>query len=508
MKYFALEYPTVKIQGIPHESDTPYQDIQNTLKLSNSNATIYRIQYGDKEYIVVLGTSLDAKVAAKLKYYGTQAKLATLPQFILNQLLDRRIERIPHTQPLKEHKGYRYAESHMDETFTKFETEIAESNVPALQTGSKVKIQILPFIYVYEQLSEQETFHALIETIQKAGMSELLMHDNSYQSAREIAGINKLILRHAKKYRFTNSAMAMYHEVKQHTPSTLIDTRVSHWLEFEKTFDTPYNKDVQALYLVNSYPLKEMEQLAHSDKSILTRMHQVYAPYKSIISLVVIDARCKPHFDFSYDTSSNTWVYFASHMCPYGKCKYTRKASLSEHERYDVGSCIPCNECQAACTYYAEMVHTLLNMIRGDYSLTPDIPMFPEISETYTETVKTKVGKGKNQRTISQEKQRTIPFTLVTFDISVKKATPVSYEDIQPGEKRDNWLTLASSTDIIYERKLIKAYTRRYPTRKDGTRKEGDVRIKQDYYKYVPILRKERTRVVNVIASTYQEKQP
>ena len=129
-------------------------------------------------------------------------------------------------------------------------------------------------------------------------------------------------------------------------------------------------------------------------------------------------------------------------------------------------------------------------MINGYYATTPQEVTFQASPIDYIQDEMVTVGKGKNKRRIKQAVTHRIDYKLVTYDVSIAPKVILEHEqELSPVEKRLNWLVLANREAIIWEKQLFKPYDRKYPVRRDGTRKDGLVSIKEPFSKWVPSLR-------------------
>ncbi|GHO72110.1 hypothetical protein KSC_110020 [Ktedonobacter sp. SOSP1-52] len=101
-------------------------------------------------------------------------------------------------------------------------------------------------------------------------------------------------------------------------------------------------------------------------------------------------------------------------------------------------------------------------------------------------------------------------YTTVTYDLSEAASRPAAAEvpESTNTAKRQNWLAQAQPEDLLYEQRIIDTFTRSYPTRKDGTRREGEVTVKHPDPKWVPLLRpalRKRQVIKKAVASAYEE---
>jgi hypothetical protein len=379
--------------------------------------------------------------------------------------------------------------------------------LPGLQPGTPLKITPIPFIIGYRDLqargiaSTPDKYH-----VQRSAGTDTLQDTMNTIIARK--------LKRADKYQFDASAIAML--------DTVIDTHAQDWLhlqnnlwvEFAQALNTAHGADIRALW-VHSMDLQgDIKEVAPPGQEIQVYrlMMERNALYKDFWSFNIITARCKEMFDFTYDMAGGRFVYLYSHVCPYGDCGYPIPET-----RYTLGECSPCLQCQSALAYWASLLHTSIRIIRREFALAPQEPRpYPLAPETYTETVNTRVGKGKNARHIRQEKRREIDYRLVSFEVSELgyPARALGDEIIEQEEraaqekgKRANWLTLAQAgapDTIIWEYREI-------DTSKGRTLDPGhNPRWKEykhleiaPFKKWIPMLSRDRKVIRRVTARRY-----
>ena len=142
-------------------------------------------------------------------------------------------------------------------------------------------------------------------------------------------------------------------------------------------------------------------------------------------------------------------------------------------------------------SYFLAWIHTALEQIQLKYAVSPDPEPFKTETLSYTEKkqVPRHHGKGKpKEKAIRVD----VPFTVISYDVSVRDLRPVPDENEPERETigvRVSWLRLHGKADIIYEKRYIGMYSRRFPVRRDGKRREGRVEVTHTEAKYIPLLR-------------------
>src|SRR5487761_998270 len=350
----------------------------------------------------------------------------------------------------------------------KFTGQLAQTSpaLPGLEAGASLKMQRIPFIIGYRDLQSI----ALGQTPAKYHVRE-----NEGTQALERA-MNTIVwrkLKRADKYQFDLSAIAMLDTVREPSAQAWLPVESNLWIEFTQGIKTQHGEDIRALYVHSMDLESDIKEVAPAGRDLATYrlMIERNTLYKGYWSFNVITGRCKELVDFTYDVAQGSYVYLYSHVCPYGACSYSRPET-----RYDLGECSPCLECRAALAYWASVLHTAIRIIRREFALAPEEPRpYPITPEGYTETVKVKVGKGKNAHKIAQEKR-----------------------------KRANWLTLADKGAIIWEYREIDTSRGRTldPERNARWKSYQHVEI-APFKKWIPMLARERKTIKRVTARRY-----
>src|SRR5487761_404862 len=387
-----------------------------------------------------------------------------------------------------------------------FTGQLASSSpaLPGLEAGASLKMQRIPFIIGYRDLQAL----SLVQTPEKYHVRE---SEGTQALGQAMNAILRRKLKRADKYQFDLSAIAMLDTVREPNAQAWLPLENHLWIEFTQGINTQHGEDVRALYVHSMDLESDIKEVAPAGRDLATYrlMIERNTLYKGYWSFNVITGRCKELFDFTYDVAQGSYVYLYSHVCPYGACNYSRPET-----RYDLGECSPCLECRAALAYWASVLHTAIRIIRREFALAPEEPRpYPITPEGYTETVKVKVGKGKNAHKIAQEKRREVDYRLDYFGVSEigYPARALGEEIIEREEsaaqekgKRANWLTLADKGAIIWEYREIDTSRGRTldPERNARWKSYQHVEI-APFKKWIPMLARERKTIKRVTARRY-----
>lgn len=483
MRYIAAKFPNKQ------QSEKPYQALQETLRTSKSNASVFRVMLDDIWHIVIMGDHIDTIMQNACDLLLPERQRVTLKEGDRIALENRRNVRTREAKPIAGKPGVRYAETHDPTRVTMdgypvplapgdhsspaatrekrlvaakpFTSHIVSSpaNSP-LTPGSKVKMQVIPFIKGYQDLRRMRETDEVINTIEQTGYLSPTKDKNAMEAIRQVEQVNERVLKAAVKYRFTLSAIAMHQAVFMPGENTWLDPGTHTWIELDQAVNTPHGEEIKAVFVNQAYPKREIDQVIppHQDQKANTRLHKTFVSHTPYWSLLVITARCETLFDFTYDSLSHRWIFLASHKCPYGECTYPVPANINTGE---AGVCLPCAKCKAACVYWSSWLRTALRMINGDYAILPEKPTFLVEPMEYTQEEMVRVGKGKNQRRIKQDVTRHIDYRVVKYEVSIARAASPEKEEAK-GDHKPNWLTLHGKEDRIYEKRQIPARARQY----------------------------------------------
>ncbi|EFH84843.1 hypothetical protein [Ktedonobacter racemifer] len=309
------------------------------------------------------------------------------------------------------------------------------------------------------------------------------------------------MLDHAQLWLWTASARQMYQDLLQTledfwvrkgwtTPddqlghfntlvADLFKTDQRYWIEFDEPQPGPLGR-VRAVFLYPRYPARELNRLidpsTHLDAWL--QAHQILGQEAARWNIDIIGENASVLLRLSYDTQYACWVlphdHHMSQVFP-----WTRWLAIAA------------------------------GMLHKRYARSPQAPAFPDrvVSYQTKASVPRKRGKGKpKEKWVTHSRT----YTTVSYDLSETALRPTMSEAPEPTStnKRKNWLAQAQPEDLLYEQRIIDTFTRSYPTRKDGTRREGEVTVKHPDPKWVPLLRpalRKRQVIKKAVASAYEE---
>ncbi len=487
MKYIAAKF------GSKQQSEKPYQALQETLRSSGSNASVFRAMLDNVWHIIIMGDHIDTAMQRACDHYLPERQRVTLKEGDRIALENRRKVRTKEAKPIEGKPGTRFAELHEATRVTMdgypvpatpgdltslareeamhttrnaakpFTSTIISSppNAPLIP-GSKVKMQVIPFIKGYQEITRQREIDEVLSSLEKAEYLSPTKEKNARLAIEQIQQVNERVLKMAVKYRFTPSAIAMHKDVFSPESNLWVEPGTHVWIELDQAVNTPYGEEIKAVYVNRGYPVPEIDQVAppKQDAASNKRLHTIFRAHKDHWTLNIITARCANLFDLTYSTRDNQWVFLASHLCPYNACQYPVPADLDNLDQYSLGACIPCDQCKAACLYWSSWLRTALLMCQGYYAISPEKPEFEIEPLMHTQEEIVNVGHGKNKRRVSKPVTRHLAdYRIVKYEVSLAK--PASPEKA-PGEKKPNWLTLHEKDDLIYEKRLVPVRKRHY----------------------------------------------
>ncbi len=489
-------YPTKAV------SEEPYQALQETLRKSKSDCSIFRITVDPQKQegqtiIVLMGTSIDTTLQTAIDTFFSGNSI-DLPLQTREQLWARRAHKRPDATPLPD-SAFRYTERHTPTVIDASGREIA--NMSPLSVGSKFTIQTIPFIKGYEAIEAGlATSEVTRDYYKKFGNTPLPTDVQGIIS--NIVNAGRSHLRLAGKYRFTPSALAMHNAVVDLSNTEWVEPdREDIWIEFDTPINTPYGDNIKAVYLTYHNLIHQITGRATKDNYKIP--HGITGNY-TFWHLLIISTRCEWIYRYAYRLPEKLWTYNETHVCPYN-CVHPLPGYVIDHKVLDS---IQYPKCKQARDYWLSWLRTALKMIAGEYATSPNPEQFQIEPLPYTSEEKVTVGKGKNQRRINQTITRHIDYRVVSYDVSVAKPLLPEHEQAieHTGDKRLNWLVSADRASIIWEKRKLPAYHRRYPTRKDGTRQPGIVHIKEPFYKWVPMLTPGDRAIKKIVASKFESK--
>ncbi|GHO61312.1 hypothetical protein KSC_002040 [Ktedonobacter sp. SOSP1-52] len=309
------------------------------------------------------------------------------------------------------------------------------------------------------------------------------------------------MLDHAQLWLWTASARQMYQDLVQSleafwarkgwtTPedqlayyntlvTDLFKTEQRYWIEFDEPQPDPLGR-VRAVFLYPRYPEQELNRLLDPREDLVAwlQAHQILGQEVARWNIDVIGENASVLLRLSYDTQLACWV-------------------------------LPEDQFMSQVFAWTRWLAITTGMLHKRYARAPQAPDFPTHIASYQtkERVPRKRGKGKpKDKWVTHSRT----YIKVTYDVSAHTSRPtmVDPQERENATKRQNWLAQAHPGDLLYEQRIIDTFTRSYPTRKDGTRREGEVTVTHSEPKWVPLLRptlRKRQVIKKAVASTYEE---
>ncbi|GHO76484.1 hypothetical protein KSD_42550 [Ktedonobacter sp. SOSP1-85] len=308
------------------------------------------------------------------------------------------------------------------------------------------------------------------------------------------------MLDHAQLWLWTASARQMYQDLAQTLEAfcmrqgwTTREDQLAHyntlvtdlfqtdqrlWIEFDEPQPDLLGR-VRAVFVYPRYPEQELNRLLDPREDLIAwlQAHQILGQEAARWNIDVIGENASVLLRLSYDTQYSCWV-------------------------------LPEDQYMSQVFAWTRWLAIATGMLHKRYARTPQVPAFPEHIASYQikEQVPRKRGKGKPKDKWVTHSRR---YTTVTYDLSEKppivRANDAAEDEHLP--KRQNWLAQAQPDDLIYEQRVIDTFTRSYPTRKDGTRREGEVTVKHLEPKWVPLLRpalRKQQVIKKAVAKSYE----
>lgn len=320
---------------------------------------------------------------------------------------------------------------------------------------------------------------------------------------RMVAAFNRihtLRLQRANAYIFEDSAIQFHRKIFPQASTFTLPHSASVWIELATPDKSPY-AEMWQLFFYDAYPTREIEEaISHLPVNEQAAIADSFSGFRGQLGLQIIDEYFSTTFDFTYDVREQAWVFPPSHHCPYNTCQYFTANGVH---------CEPCTTCKEACDYYARWLITALRMVNGEYTPTPDEPSFPRTSQAYETTERQTVGKGKNKRSVPVTVKKKAIYTVVKYNILEKPRALTEEETriIEQEARRANWLKAVAPDDIIWIRQQIPSTIRRYPLRRDGSRRDGWVKV-PSFIRRTPHLRFPSThRITSVSAQEDADRQ-
>ena len=473
------------------KSRSIWKQLKASLEGANSNLTpVSMILRGVNIVAVVADKQPPISTERIIDRYLSQGTQTTLPDEVLDKLWERREDRLSKTN-LTSATGYVY-EGHTPTPieYRHPDTDKISNDAHMREVVKELHSQGYPFIAVY-------SLYAGYKLGYQTGMVD---------SDNPLKDLIKEALTHADRYLFTESARLMHHNVHTGDISFIPLSDASVWIEQDSPQSFTFNtKEVQ-----------------------LKAIHIFRTSLKGQWCINVIDDTTKHLMSMTYEEVDGLYSPTIDYECPYGLCEdYLYPYESMGPNNYMVYR-KPCKQCDDNALLWASLIHTYIEMIQRKYATSSDPKPFKERNLSYTEKrlVPRIHGKGK-----PKEKPFTvdIPYIVIEYEVSVTKGTQLhipSPEDTT--EKRDNWLSLSSPEDRIYQRRYIAEVERHYrgshyehlkqrclaegPVTEDG--KEYRIEIDDtgetviigkvvQHHKYVPLLRSDvkKTPVIKKVTA-------
>lgn len=306
-------------------------------------------------------------------------------------------------------------------------------------------------------------------------------------------------IKQSDKYLFTESARLMHASVFEDDP-TWIPFNDNLWIEH----DIPQNH-IKAIYvyLMTHYVQEETYQIVIIDEFSRHRMAILFRKEAGI-------------FDPTLD-----------YRCPTDECEIL----YQDTPQGRMVARNPCEACRKEAHYWMAWLHTVVRMLRRDFSVSPDPKPFDKKEMAYKkkEFVPRHHGKGDPKEKWVEKK---VQYTLVSYDVSIAPVEKPQREEAKQKEGKENWLTLHGLEDRIYVKREFTGQKRRYRGThyqrliqrclKEGIVREDGYEYKldkdedenwmvigsiADYEKYIPMLRSDlrKSSIVKVVRAKKYE---
>ncbi len=444
-----------------------WKQLYDELRNLHVDLTTFSMIYGSDWYVVAVAEHTPAlHVQAIVDRYLAKGTASSLPDEVVSQLIERRANRTQYASRKPGSPSLVY-EGHQPTPIPSGGQVSKESQEEHLRTVvQSLHQQGYPFIETYRMYVGYRLYDRIGLVGSESPLKKLITD----------------MLDESSRYLFTESARAMHKAVYREN-STFLETHTPIWIE----------QDIPQPFTSRGMNLKAV--------------HVFKTPLKDQWVINVIKDTTEHAMSMTYEPEEG-YTPTIDYECPTGKCEdiqipYTSKSpnDIMVYRR-------PCSQCEQDALLWASWLHTAIQMIQRVYAVSSDPKPFEVKNLSYSEKrlVPRHHGKGKpKEKLVTVD----IPYVVVAFEISGTRHHAVSDERAEGALKRENWLTLASPDDIIYELRSIPAYDRRYPIRRNGTRKEGSVAVREVEQKYVPMLAplKRKASVKKVVAKRYEQKE-
>lgn len=463
MWYKAATFPT------QDAARSVWRKLHNELLPLNIDLTSFSLIYRESWYVACVSERVPPlKAQAIVEKHFQTGTPASLPDDTVQGLLDRRLERTKYAKrtpgsPTLSYEGHSPTPIYTD-TSTPMSQKDTDRHLDAVTHS--LREQGYPFREIYKM------YHARsIDTIMFRDLAIHQLDKSAY-------------------YLFTETARLMHRSVSTGAISW-VSPGMDMWIEHDKA--QPYGQtgyNVQAVYLYRKHPKDTIETapLLTEEKETLagiTRMSE------DIWEIVVLAENTRPLLMFIYDVKNDVAQIDPAHTCIYGLCEEVSIPDMGG--RYHMTQMHECEQCRDMMLSFLAWIHTAIEQVQLKYAVTPEPEPFRTDVLAWTERrlMPRHHGKGKpKEKAVRLE----IPFTIISYDVSLRPGRlfpDESEPEKETSEQRTSWLRLHGKEDIIYEKRYIGIYSRRYPTRKNGLRREGLVQVTHTEAKYIPLLRPE-----------------
>ncbi|WP_040441929.1 hypothetical protein [Ktedonobacter racemifer] len=484
-------YRAVEVPG-PREQKALFGACQTLLATLQGTLTVNTYMAAGRYYAILF--SLDETSPPEHEQKRIEAAFAPYTPFLrldetfLDALVRARLSKEPEIAAETRHGRIHVSRKQRPITFTDpAQIELSEeervqrqqswiATIEALLAEGRPFVEIFKMTFAAEQIVVGSPLVQHADPLKAAMFRQMLEHaqlwlwtDSARKMCQDLARVDEdLCLR--KGWTTPEAQLAHYNQLSQ----DLFRAEQRLWIEFDEPQPSPHGR-VRAVFVYPRYPEQELNEVLdpHEDPIKWFQAHQILGQEASRWNIDVIGENASVALRLSYDTHYACWVL------------------LEEQHMSEVFAWI-------------RWLALVTGMLHKRYARTAATPEFPDHVMSYQakEQVPRVRGKGKpKDKWVTQRKT----YIKVAYDLS-EKPSIVHMEDERP-QKRQNWLTQAHPEDLIYEQRVIDTFTRSYPRRKDGTRREGGVTVKHSEPKWIPLLRPELRKhqvIKKAVASAYE----
>ncbi|GHO65532.1 hypothetical protein KSC_044240 [Ktedonobacter sp. SOSP1-52] len=475
------------------EQKTLFDTLEKIVSTINMTLTVNTYMAGGNYYTVIF--CLGSTVPSEREQKRLEAALApytpflTLEETFLDALVRARLSKEPEiakdTQFGRTHVSHQYRPVVFDDAAPLSQEERDQRHQAWVATIEALLAEGKPFVEVFKMIFNEERLTA----------GSPLVQPDPFQ-----ASIFRQMLDHAQLWLWTASARQMHQDLVQaleafcirqgwttpeeqlaHSNSLVTDlfqTEQRLWIEFDEPQPDPFGR-VRAVFVYPRYPEQELNRLIDPREDLIAwlQAHQILGQEAARWNIDVIGENAAVLLRLSYDTQYGCWV-------------------------------LPEDQYMSQVFTWTRWLAIATGMLYKRYARSPQAPAFPAHIASYQakELVPRVRGKGKpKDKWVTHSRT----YIKITYDLSDKPSVIRANEmaDNERPPKRQNWLAQAQPEDLLYEQRIIDTFTRSYPTRKDGTRREGEVTVKHSEPKWVPLLRPERRKhqvIKKAVAKVYE----